>query len=947
MNSRQCLVRCGVMLLLCFFAAVVRADDEFPLRNGNFYDEVTANVAANWHYDTGGGKQKITGRVEIRLELTNGPAASISQEVPLVSGQYAFSAEIAVGAGAKASLAAGKQKIEVGSTHGFERVTLPFEADVDGKTAVGVGALPPGVVAVRKARIDIVKLITGPVPAVSGNPIGRIVLPADPDPAERFAAWELQRFIHQMTGVTPGLEGRDPVTPGRTVLIGRAAQKPQAEILAKLEPESYLVEIGPETITLAGHDPRGTLYAVYDFLKTQGCGWYMPGPAGEVISHRASLELKEESRRESPDWNVRGLLTYMAHFDSSGGHRSINLDDYRDWAVRNRINSLWYGGADTIAFGAHRGFAHMQRLNHSWASFYSDDHPEWYPLVNGKRVKMYRNSGRPNEPCTGNPAFRDHAVAVVLQYFKDHPHANVYALDPEDEPANWCECPLCRATDGDGGKGKWEMNGQGIPKMSMSDRAVDFVNYVAERVAKVYPDKLIELYVYGSYRMGPVRHRVDPHMLLKYCFWPGVPLGGSVTDQSLPGVKRAYVEVESWKKAGVKHFGLYDYGLYVHKDCPIFWFQHIVDSLRMFHDQFGFRHYLGETDNNLFTSMMAFDVRAEALWNRKVDYHRIVREISLALYGSAGPTMDRYYELMHQALLDWKPTWKPVGPKDPVNAHADPAMPGYAGGVQTRALVGSTLGYYWSNDMLEYNLPIMERGQALLDQAAREADGDAMLNRRIDIAQFGHSYMTYLIAKRSMPHTTAKRKIALQAYDRLHELWGKYPETRVQIGTPEELKTFDYPPPAESVLLPLPIEWQFRVDPQDTGIREHCFAGGAAAGWSEIRTDKDWTTQGHDYHGTAWYAVEFKVPADKQAAFKATRPMLYFGAIDGYAEVFLDGKKIGEQKTPPEISWDKPYTVNLPARFDPSVSHQLMVRVEKQNYAAGIWKPVMIIPAEK
>ena len=88
----------------------------------------------------------------------------------------------------------------------------------------------------------------------------------------------------------------------------------------------------------------------------------------------------------------------------------------------------------------------------------------------------------------------------------------------------------------------------------------------------------------------------------------------------------------------------------------------------------------------------------------------------------------------------------------------------------------------------------------------------------------------------------------------------------------------------------------------------------------------------------AWYRISFTLPADatgKSLSFT-------FGAIDGYADIFMDGKKIGEQKEDVNTMWDKAFEIALPTDVDIARPHELVVRVEKENFAAGIWKPVWI-----
>lgn len=142
----------------------------------------------------------------------------------------------------------------------------------------------------------------------------------------------------------------------------------------------------------------------------------------------------------------------------------------------------------------------------------------------------------------------------------------------------------------------------------------------------------------------------------------------------------------------------------------------------------------------------------------------------------------------------------------------------------------------------------------------------------------------------------------------------------------------------------MPQEWTFRIDPNDVGTKESWFAQQTGI-WEPILTDKDWTTQGYNYHGAAWYSLSFKVPGNIQLQMTPHKGgmHLYFGAIDGTADIYLNGAKIGEQKSPASLMWDKSFTIPIPENFDPTVTNNLCIRVEKDAYAAGIWKPVSIV----
>ncbi len=51
------------------------------------------------------------------------------------------------------------------------------------------------------------------------------------------------------------------------------------------------------------------------------------------------------------------------------------------------------------------------------------------------------------------------------------------------------------------------------------------------------------------------------------------------------------------RAAGVKQFGLYDYGGYLKPGAPLFWYLPIVDRLEVLHEDWGYRHGIGEMDN--------------------------------------------------------------------------------------------------------------------------------------------------------------------------------------------------------------------------------------------------------------------------------------------------------------------------------------------------------------
>ena len=140
-------------------------------------------------------------------------------------------------------------------------------------------------------------------------------------------------------------------------------------------------------------------------------------------------------------------------------------------------------------------------------------------------------------------------------------------------------------------------------------------------------------------------------------------------------------------------------------------------------------------------------------------------------------------------------------------------------------------------------------------------------------------------------------------------------------------------------LVVLPEEWHWRHDPENRGLTEAWYKQDMLDHRGRmIRINKPWTAQGESL-GVGWYAAGFELPETGGAPLA-----LLFTAVDGLCDVFVDGEKVGEQKDAADDMWEMPFHVSLDKGLAPG-KHRLVVRVEKDCWAAGIWRPVAI--AEK
>ena len=204
----------------------------------------------------------------------------------------------------------------------------------------------------------------GAEPLIIGDtqPRAEIIIAEHPPRAVKFAASELQTYIEMITGgrlgivtvptddapvkiyvgesdytrslgvTAEGLE-RDAFRmvsgPNWLALVGRDQDFTPIEPWARSHTD-WLRKKQPQWEALAGHpwlnpvaagiyrdynkeldiwnyDSRGSLNAVYAFLRSLGVRWYMPGELGEIVPHFGDLALPHMNRTVHPAFEVRSL----------------------------------------------------------------------------------------------------------------------------------------------------------------------------------------------------------------------------------------------------------------------------------------------------------------------------------------------------------------------------------------------------------------------------------------------------------------------------------------------------------------------------------------------------------------------------------------------------------------------------------------------------------------
>ena len=91
-----------------------------------------------------------------------------------------------------------------------------------------------------------------------------ISLPANPTIAQQFAASELAKYLHKISGAIFQIKAFEKIP---AILLEVKKGKPE---------EAYSISIKNNNIILSGNSDRAVLYAVYHFLERIGCVWLAP-----------------------------------------------------------------------------------------------------------------------------------------------------------------------------------------------------------------------------------------------------------------------------------------------------------------------------------------------------------------------------------------------------------------------------------------------------------------------------------------------------------------------------------------------------------------------------------------------------------------------------------------------------------------------------------------------
>ncbi len=444
------------------------------------------------------------------------------------------------------------------------------------------------------------------------------------------AAKDLLLYLRKSTGAElpfkqTGVTGNRP-----SIVVGDCAAARQAGIdAAKLPAEGFVIKTVGKNIYIVGRDTKGsassdhwysapqsgTWNGVSRFLQNQlGVRWFMPGAEGEYVPRLKNLTIGTLNISDAPQMDYR-RMSYLWW----KGLSKQRIKDVKLWKRRNR------DGWSTIWRAAH---IWLYRLP---AKKYFKQHPEWFALVNGRRIEYAQHGA---QMCTTNSSALDALAQSILSDTEQL--KATFSLSPNDGGGH-CEDAKCRALD-------VEKLPSGAPVLT--DRYVTYCNEVAKRVLAKDPTKTFGFYAYSFYSNPPRKTKLDSSVRVMHV------LNDTGILYYSPQIRKMYVnkKLMPWKQAvselyfyttpsGMGNIALPNF----HKESIKYLFADLnrvgvtgisMNNVESF-DATGLNNYLYE----------------QLAWNPGADIDKLYQDAMDKCYGkNAAPYVEKYFSTVEAAL---------------------------------------------------------------------------------------------------------------------------------------------------------------------------------------------------------------------------------------------------------------------------------------------------------
>ena len=427
-----------------------------------------------------------------------------------------------------------------------------------------------------------------------------ISTPANPTPQESYAASELRHYLNLMTAASFEIV---------TQASGPAISISLDEALGD---DAFTVKTKGEGIAVAG-GRRGVIYGIYALLEEMGCRFFTP--TCEKIPCVPDLPLPQIDIAQKPALEYRW-------------HNYKDLSQFPRFAVKSRVNGMAlpgeYGGGMPYAW-----FVHSFEREIISPEEYFDDHPEYFSLVDGRRLRDF------SQMCLTNPDVLKITVEKVRAALRKRPECRIISVSQNDWE-NYCACPACAEID--------------EREESRAGSLIRFVNQVAERIEGEFPNVVIDTLAYTYTRRPPKNIRPRHNVCVRLC---SIECCFAHSFEGC-GENRSFVEdLQAWAKVCGRLY-IWDYTTgFAHYPAPHANWNALQPNMQCFvknNVKGVFEQACGAHGGGTDLNELRAYLICKLLWDPDCDIERHKREFCEYYYGAAGEHILAYIEALTEKV---------------------------------------------------------------------------------------------------------------------------------------------------------------------------------------------------------------------------------------------------------------------------------------------------------
>lgn len=433
--------------------------------------------------------------------------------------------------------------------------------------------------------------------ATAGKARYAIILSHDADSLTRFAADELQNYLFRISGAQVLIADK-PVKRFKSIFIGKEwfAKKAAYGRLEAMNDDGFCIFSEDGHLYLGGKRQVGDIYAVYTLLQDYaGCLWlgngevYIPENP-ELILPGISLFTQADFRFRHPHFPDKNKPEY---------YFPARVHPMDDWGM----------------------FVHtFHKLMPPEAYFGS--HPEYYSLVNGKRI-------RDGQLCLSNPEVIRILTENLREEINKKPDCTYWSVSQND-CINYCECEKCQAL--------YDQYG------SISGAYV----HMANQIARQFPDKQISTLAYQFTRSAPTAIVPDSNVNIMFCSIECNRSQPLATDPRSAGFVK---DMEDWSTLTDNIF-MWDYVVQFKTfTCPFPNFSVLQPNIRFFREH-GVPMMFQQGSGNSWSDFSEYKqaLITGLLWDADMNEPAFREKFFRAFYGAAAEVMLEYFALVRHEM---------------------------------------------------------------------------------------------------------------------------------------------------------------------------------------------------------------------------------------------------------------------------------------------------------